>query len=553
MKQPSLKNGILLITYAIVLYLVLSNIGLVAGAGSYVLAVLRPVIIGVVTAYIINLLMRPMETKWLAGLWRRSPRLGRSKRAICIVLSILGVLAIITGLCFFILPQVGESLLSLANNIPGYITEAGDFFNGLEDKLDMENEVIRYLWDQGEELLNQSGTLIKNFVGGVAAWLLSFVAGLASGIINGFLGLIFAIYILADKEHLNYIYHRLLHAIFKDSVRERIEYIVRKIDRAFSGFFSGMLVEACILGSLCFVGLTIIGFFVGGMPYTLLISVLVGMCNMIPILGAYLSAIPSALLILLISPIKALIFVIFLVVVQQFEGNVIYPKVVGTSIGIGGMWVLFALTVGGNLMGIPGMVLGIPAFAVIYALVREFCDKRVAQKEAAGVAPAAEPAEQTDPAEEEESGNTKKRGRKLLRRLLRLGRGGAGGEKGGEGRGAARFGGAETRRRSLRQPPQAAGAAPRCLPPAERKPPGRAAGGQGVISGQKSGREGQQASSLWMVRAARRVPAATARARGSPRVSPETTPEKKASPAPVESTISTRWAGQWPASPVMLS
>ena len=270
-----------------------------------------------------------------------------------------------------------------------------------EDKLDMENEVIRYLWDQGEELLNQSGTLIKNFVGGVAAWLLSFVAGLASGIINGFLGLIFAIYILADKEHLNYIYHRLLHAIFKDSVRERIEYIVRKIDRAFSGFFSGMLVEACILGSLCFVGLTIIGFFVGGMPYTLLISVLVGMCNMIPILGAYLSAIPSALLILLISPIKALIFVIFLVVVQQFEGNVIYPKVVGTSIGIGGMWVLFALTVGGNLMGIPGMVLGIPAFAVIYALVREFCDKRVAQKEAAGVAPAAEPAEQTGPAEEE--------------------------------------------------------------------------------------------------------------------------------------------------------
>ena len=107
------------------------------------------------------------------------------------------------------------------------------------------------------------------------------------------------------------------------------------------------------------------------------------MCNMIPILGAYLSAIPSALLILLISPVKALIFVIFLVVVQQFEGNVIYPKVVGGSIGIGGMWVLLALTVGGNLMGIAGMVLGIPAFAVIYALVKEFCDKRIAEKKAA--------------------------------------------------------------------------------------------------------------------------------------------------------------------------
>ena len=383
MKQFSLKSGILLITYSIVLYLALSHLGLLAGAGSYIMTVLRPVIIGVVMAYIINLLLRPMETKWLAGLWKASPKLARGKWGICIVLSILIVLAIITGLCFFILPQIGESLLSLANNIPGYISDASDFFNDLEGRLDMENDIIRYLWNEAETWLNQSGKLIKDFVGQAATWLLGIVTSLASSIINGFLGLIFAIYILADKEHLHYIYHRLLQALFKDSVRERIEYIVRKIDRAFSGFFSGMLVEACILGALCFTGLTIIGLFVGGMPYALLISVLVGMCNMIPILGAYLSAIPSALLILLISPVKALIFVIFLVVVQQFEGNVIYPKVVGGSIGIGGMWVLLALTVGGNLMGIAGMVLGIPAFAVIYALLKEFCDKRIAEKKAA--------------------------------------------------------------------------------------------------------------------------------------------------------------------------
>ena len=383
MKQFSLKSGILLITYSIVLYLALSHLGLLAGAGSYIMTVLRPVIIGVVMAYIINLLLRPMETKWLAGLWKASPKLARGKWGICIVLSILIVLAIITDLCFFILPQIGESLLSLANNIPGYISDASDFFNDLEGRLDMENDIIRYLWNEAETWLNQSGKLIKDFVGQAATWLLGIVTSLASSIINGFLGLIFAIYILADKEHLHYIYHRLLQALFKDSVRERIEYIVRKIDRAFSGFFSGMLVEACILGALCFTGLTIIGLFVGGMPYALLISVLVGMCNMIPILGAYLSAIPSALLILLISPVKALIFVIFLVVVQQFEGNVIYPKVVGGSIGIGGMWVLLALTVGGNLMGIAGMVLGIPAFAVIYALVKEFCDKRIAEKKAA--------------------------------------------------------------------------------------------------------------------------------------------------------------------------
>ena len=398
MERSSLKRGIILITYGIVLYLALSHLGLLADAGSTIMTVLRPVTIGVVLAYIINLLMRPMEARWLAAVWRRCPRLARCKRGICIVLSILGVLALITGLCFFILryqkakyfslcffilPQVGESLINLANSIPGYISDASDFFVGLESRLDMENDLIRYLWNEAEELLDQSGTLIKSFVGSAATWLLSFVTGLASGVINGFLGLIFAIYILADKEHLSYIYHRLLRALFKDNVRERIEYIVRKVDRAFGGFISGQLTEACILGGLCFIGLTIIGFFVGGMPYSLLISVLVGVTSIIPILGAYLSAIPSALLILLISPIKALIFVIFLIVLQQFEGNVIYPKVVGGSIGISGMWVLLALTVGGNLMGITGMVLGIPAFAVIYALVREFCDDRIRKKEAA--------------------------------------------------------------------------------------------------------------------------------------------------------------------------
>lgn len=382
------KHGLLLITYAIVLYLVLSHLGTVAGAWNTLMAVFRPVLIGIAMAYIINLLMRPMETCWLAALWQKSPRLGRAKRGICILLSVLIILAIITVLCFVILPQVGESAAGLAVAIPGYIGDASSFFSGLEEKLDMDNILIKYLWDAGNGLLNQSGDLLKNFMGSAAAWLLGFVAKFVSSLVNILLGLIFAIYILADKEHLASIFDRLLRAIFKDSVRERIVYIVKKADNAFGGFITGQLIEACILGMLCFIGLTIIGLFVGGMPYSLLISTLVGFCNIIPILGAYLSAIPSALLILLISPVKALIFVIFLVVVQQFEGNVIYPKVVGNSIGIGGMWVLLALTVGGNLAGIGGMVLGIPAFAVVYALVREFADDRIRHKEltAAGAA-----------------------------------------------------------------------------------------------------------------------------------------------------------------------
>lgn len=399
--KRSLKRGIVLITYAIVLYLVLSHLGTVSEAWLTLISVLRPVLIGVVMAYILNLLMRPMETKWFRGLWKKCPHLARGKRAICIILSLVMVLALLTGLCIFILPQVGESIANLAVAIPDYIKNATKALSGLEDKLDMENVIIKYIWDAGADLLNQSGTFIKNLAGGMATWLLNFVTGITSSLINSLLGLIFAIYILADKEHLVSIFDRLLRALFKDRVRERIIYITDKADHAFGGFITGQLIEAMILGGLCFVGLTIIGFFVaGGMPYTLLISVMVGFCNIIPILGAYLSAIPCTLLILLISPVKALIFLIFLVVVQQFEGNVIYPHVVGGSIGIGGMWVLLALTIGGNLMGLSGMVLGIPAFAVIYALVREFADNRIRQKASLADAEASFGSELKEPPEE---------------------------------------------------------------------------------------------------------------------------------------------------------
>lgn len=380
----TVKRGLIFITYAIVLYLILSHLSTVSQALTTLTTVLGPVLLGIVIAYILNLLMRPMETKWLRRLWLKCPRLARGKRAICIVLSLVLVLALITGLCLFVIPQVGASIANLANSVPGYVIRVSQYCSGLESQLDMDNQIVKYLWDTGNDILQQSGTWIKNIAGGMTTWLLNTVASISSGLVNTLIGLIFAIYILADKEHLSSIFDRLMRAILKDSVRERTVYIVHKADHAFGGFITGQLIEACILGALCFIGLTIIGFFVGGMPYALLISVLVGFCNIIPILGAYMSAIPSTLLILIVSPIKALIFIIFLVVVQQFEGNVIYPKVVGTSIGIGGMWVLLALTIGGKLMGLSGMVLGIPAFAVIYALVREFTEQRIRQKREEG-------------------------------------------------------------------------------------------------------------------------------------------------------------------------
>lgn len=379
----SLKRGMLLVSYGILLYVLLTHFNIVITAFQKLMGILKPVIIGVVLAYVINLLMRPMETKWLAALWKKVPALGRRRRGICIVLSILAVLALIVALCFFIIPQIGESLMLLASSVPGYIDTVEDFLFDVEGNLDMQNPVVKYVWDTLEGVLEKYDTMLTSVLTSVATWLINFVTDLIGGVVNAFLGLIFAVYILADKEHLASISRRILYALFKDSVRLRILDIFSKINRAFGGFITGQLTEAVILGSLCFVGLTVIGFFVDGMPYALLISVLVAVLSIIPILGAYLSAIPSAFLILIIDPMKAVIFVVFLVVLQQFEGNVIYPRVVGNSIGIGGMWVLLALTVGGGIMGIPGMVIGIPAFAVVYALIREEVAERIQKKEAA--------------------------------------------------------------------------------------------------------------------------------------------------------------------------
>lgn len=191
-------------------------------------------------------------------------------------------------------------------------------------------------------------------------------SGIINGIIDIVIGIVFSIYILLDKQSLKKNAKSITKLIIKGSKYDKFERIIKIAYDTFSNFISGQLMEAVILGVLCFIGMTIFGF-----DYAPLISVIIGITNMIPIAGPILGTIPCALILLLVNPIRAVWFVVFIIIIQQIDSNLIYPKVVGNSIGLPALWVLFAITVGGGLGGVLGMILGVPIVSIIYTLVNE--------------------------------------------------------------------------------------------------------------------------------------------------------------------------------------
>ncbi|MBM6860610.1 AI-2E family transporter, partial [Clostridium saudiense] len=199
--------------------------------------------------------------------------------------------------------------------------------------------------------------------------------GFTSGLVNFILSLIFSIYMLLNKERLQLGMKKVLYAFSKKNFADKVMYLGKIANESFSSYIGGQFIEAIIIGVLCFIGMLVLR-----MPYALLISVLVAVTALIPIFGAFIGTIPSAFIILIIDPMKALWFIIFIIVLQQIEGNLIYPKVVGSSVGLPPIWVMLAMLIGGNTFGLLGMLLGIPTFSVIYKVSREYINKRLNNK-----------------------------------------------------------------------------------------------------------------------------------------------------------------------------
>ena len=368
----------LILTGAAVLAVI--NFDVVVSALKAVLGIFSPLLIGCVLAYILNIIMIKFEKIYFPRSQKRAVIAAR--RPVCLVLSLLTVILVLTLIMVIIVPEIGNIFKVLSDSFPVYAATVQQWLAEAEQKYPEAVELIRKNIDlRSFDWKTISQTVIDfamNGMGGALTSALTVISSFFGGIVNFVVGLIFAIYILLSKEKLAEQVGRLMKSYIKHENERRFRYFCATADKCFSSFIVGQCTEAVILGLLCALGMTILR-----IPYASTIGTLIGATALIPIVGAYLGAAIGALMIVVVDPIKALWFLIFLVILQQVEGNVIYPKVVGSSIGLPGMWVLAAVTVGGGLGGIGGMLLGVPMAATVYKLLENDVHRRLDGENAA--------------------------------------------------------------------------------------------------------------------------------------------------------------------------
>lgn len=375
----------------IVLYCVLHKLSVIGQAVFWVLGIFSPIYVGLIVAFVLNLPMRALEKLWdrcdlgIRRLCRGKkknqarPEVGKISRALrrpfCLLVAILIILAILVTVVARVLPELGKTVVLIVNGVPDYLKEVQKWTLQYANEYPTIYEMIAGLnidWEETKKTIFSfigSGTL--DFVG---TTFMSVVNALG-GVFDFVISLIFAIYVLLSKETLSRQIKRLLKAYLPQRIEQGILHVAQTAHGIFCSFVAGQCIEAVILGSLCTIGMVIFRF-----PYAAMIGVLVGVTALIPVVGAFIGAGVGAFLILMMDPFQALMFLIYIVVLQQIEGNVIYPRVVGTSVGLPAMWVLAAVTVGGGISGIVGMLFAVPTASVLYTLLRENIAKRLEKK-----------------------------------------------------------------------------------------------------------------------------------------------------------------------------
>ena len=374
LNKKTIKTVFLGVAGCIVLYWLLHETQRMTALLKGGISILAPFIAGAVVAFILNVPMRAVEG-WLKGVKNAGFR-----RALAMIITILLVILVLIGVFYLLIPQIINTVESLVDTLP-------DFFNRVYDQamafLADHPEAMQWLSDNTDfEKLDWAGlvqkaiSLITGSLTAIADKTLQLVLGLSAGIFNAVLSIVFALYCLAKKETLARQARRLLYAILPEKAADEVVRILRMSNATFANFISGQCLEAVILGLMFAVCMSIFR-----MPYMPLVSVTIAVTALVPIVGAFAGCFVGAFFILIDSPVLAFWFVIMFLVLQQIEGNLIYPRVVGSSIGLPGMWVLVAVAVGGDLMGVGGMLLMIPLASVLYALTREFAAKRLAKRD----------------------------------------------------------------------------------------------------------------------------------------------------------------------------
>ncbi len=363
----------------ILFYFALLRLSEISKTVRMILAVLKPIIYGMVIAYLLNPLVRWVEQKMIHFLEKRFPKFKKKEafsRGCGIFLAIVLLLVVIVELLNMMIPQLYVSIRDMIFNVPSQMNTFVKAFN----KMHSSNTTVGMML---ENVIEEATTFVQTWMrtdlmDKVNEWMTQLTAGvvlMVKEILNLIIGIIVSIYILFSKEKFAKQSKKVIYAIFKPDDANLILHLAGKSNEIFGGFIIGKIIDSAIIGVLCFIGLSIMD-----MPYTLLVSVVVGVTNVIPFFGPYIGAIPSVILILLADPVKGLYFLIFILILQQFDGNILGPKILGNSTGLSSFWVVFSILIGGGLFGIPGMILGVPTFAVIYYIVNMLVNNRLKRK-----------------------------------------------------------------------------------------------------------------------------------------------------------------------------
>lgn len=357
---------IFLVAVCTLIFLGVQNLGTLARAVAWCFGLVAPLILGLAIAGILNVPMRFIESK----LWPRAkkPSAQRLRRPIAFLLALVIILGILAGVVRLVIPELVDAVRVIVQGAIGFVNQIDAMSDAELAELPLGNILLRIDWDRllsslQNWLKEQSGTIMNTAVGTISA--------LVSGVFDFVVAFIFSIYLLFNKEKLGRQITRLVRAWLPESFAEWWLHAVEVAGGVFGNFVSGQTLEALILGTLCMLGM-----FAMQIPYAPMVGALVGVTALIPVVGAFIGAIVGAFMILTVSPVKAVIFVVFLVVLQQLEGNIVYPRVMGSRVNLPAMWILSAVTIGGGIAGPIGMLLGVPIASTAYVLVREATERR---------------------------------------------------------------------------------------------------------------------------------------------------------------------------------
>lgn len=342
------------------------------GTFTNILGVILPLILGGALAYVLNLLCARLEKWYFPHTKKRW--LQKSRRPVVIVVALLIIIAVILGVLQLVIPKFATALGDFFTSVP---TIANNTANWLKDtdQLPLITKQLESMEIDWQSIQSKVMQYFTSGVSGIFGSAFTIFGNITKGIVNFFLAVTFAIYILSSKERLANNVRRVSHAFVPQRALDKIHYVLQVANKMFSSFIVGQVTEAFVLGTLCMLGMWLFRF-----PNAVPIGAFIGIMALIPIFGAWIGAAVGFLLIVVDSPLKAFLFIVFILVLQQLENNLIYPRVVGTSIGLPGIWVLAAITVGSGVAGIIGMLLGVPITATLYQLLRDATNKRAPAK-----------------------------------------------------------------------------------------------------------------------------------------------------------------------------